>query len=311
LLQELEKKIVDVVQEVLPCVVSVSTITLRPIDMFRAVPLQGQGSGVIVDEKGIIITNAHVVQNAQEVQIQLHGGKKLPAKVLGKLRGLDIAILHVEPDKDLKAITIGDSDSLKVGQFAIAIGNPLGLGESVTFGMISAINRSIRARNIQMEGLIQTTADINPGNSGGALVNTNGELVGIPSAVIQYSQGIGFAIAIDSVKGLLEEFQKTGTITTPWLGIAGATLDKKMAEYYKLPVDTGVLIANLYSGPAKKAGLQKEDIIVAVNNDAVKSIQELTKIILKHNIGDELKLTVIRGQQRFDMYIKLASAPNK
>jgi S1-C subfamily serine protease len=309
MLQDLEQKIVDVVEKVMPCVVSVSTTTIARVDMFRVAPLQGLGSGVIVDERGIIITNAHVVKNTREVKIQLHNGKELPAKVLGQLRGQDIAILQVEPDEDLKAITIGESSDLKVGQFAIAIGNPLGLGESVTFGMISAINRTIRARNTQLEGLIQTTAEINPGNSGGALVDTNGELVGIPTAVIQYSQGIGFAIAIDTIKGLLEEFQKTGSITTPWLGIVGATIDKKMAQYYGLPVDTGAIIVDVPSGPARKAGIKPGDIIVAIDNEEVKSIQVLTKKIVKHNIGDELKLSVVRNTQRFDLFIKLESAP--
>ncbi|NHJ41235.1 MAG: PDZ domain-containing protein [Asgard group archaeon] len=309
MLQELEQKIVDVVEKVMPCVVSVSTTTLARIDMFRVAPLQGQGSGVIVDEKGIIITNAHVVKNARKVEIQLHKGKNLPAKVLGQLRGQDIAILQVEPDKNLKAITIGESSDLKVGQFAIAIGNPLGLGESVTFGMISALNRTISARNAQLEGLIQTTAEINPGNSGGALVNTNGELVGIPTAVIPYSQGIGFAIAIDTIKGLLEEFQKTGSITTPWLGVVGATIDKKMAEYYKLPVDTGAIIVDVPIGPARKAGIKPGDIIVAVNNEEINSIQVLTKKIVKQSVGDELKLSIVRENQRFDLYIKLESAP--
>ncbi|MCE7746026.1 MAG: trypsin-like serine protease, partial [Candidatus Heimdallarchaeota archaeon] len=164
-LDKLEEKFVAVVEDVLPSVVSVYTTVLTRVDLFRVVPLQGMGSGVIVEEDGIIITNAHVVRKAQKVGLQLHDGKKLDAKVLGMMKGLDIAILKVE-ETDLDPITIGDSSTLKVGQFAIAVGNPLGLGESVTFGMVSALNRSIRAQNAQLEGLIQTTAEINPGNSG-------------------------------------------------------------------------------------------------------------------------------------------------
>ncbi|NHJ49992.1 MAG: PDZ domain-containing protein [Asgard group archaeon] len=309
MLQELEQKIVDVVEKVLPCVVSVSTVVLKQIDMFRVAPLQGQGSGVIVDEKGIILTNAHVVRNAREVQIQLHNGKKLEAQVLGQLQGQDIAVLQVEADKELKAITIGESDTLKVGQFAIAVGNPLGLGESVTFGLISALNRTINAQNTQLEGLIQTTADINPGNSGGALINTNGELVGIPTAVIQYSQGIGFAIAIDSIAGLLDEFHRTGKVTTPWLGVVGATIDKRMVGQYKLPVDKGALIVDVPVGPARKAGLKPGDIIVSFNNDDVTSIQGLTKVITQHAVGDEVKVGVQRNKQKFDLVIKLGQSP--
>ncbi|MHA1366264.1 MAG: S1C family serine protease [Candidatus Heimdallarchaeota archaeon] len=205
-LEKLEEKIVTVVDDVLPSVVSVSTTVLAQVNLFTVKPVQGMGSGVIVGEDGIIITNAHVVRKAQKVDIQLHGGRKMEAEILGMMRGLDIAVLKVK-EEHLDPITIGESSTLKVGQFALAVGNPLGLGKSVTFGMVSALDRSISAENAQMEGLIQTTAQINPGNSGGALVNTNAELIGIPTAVIPYSQGIGFAIPIDSVKGLIDEFQ--------------------------------------------------------------------------------------------------------
>ncbi|MHA1221361.1 MAG: S1C family serine protease, partial [Candidatus Heimdallarchaeota archaeon] len=165
MLGKLEQSIVNVVEEVLPCVVSVSTTVLARVDLFNIAPVQGQGSGIIIDEKGIILTNAHVVRKAQKVEVHLHGGKTLEAKVLGSLPDQDIAILQVPEDDDLKAITLGNSSNIKVGQFAIAIGNPLGLGESVTFGMISALNRTISTEIVKLEGLIQTTADINPGNS--------------------------------------------------------------------------------------------------------------------------------------------------
>lgn len=308
-LEQLENKFVAVVEDVLPSVVSVYTTVLTRIDLFRVAPVQGMGSGVIVEEDGIIITNAHVVRKAQKVGLQLHSGKKLDAKVLGMMKGLDIAILKVD-ETDLDPITIGESNTLKVGQFAIAVGNPLGLGESVTFGLVSALNRTISAQNAILEGLIQTTAEINPGNSGGALVNTNAELIGIPTAVIPFSQGIGFAIAIDSVKGLLEEFRETGNVSTPWIGITGYTINPRIANYYQLTQDKGALIIQVPNGPAKKAGIKPNDIIVGLNDEEINSIQLLIQKIVKRRIGEEVKIKYIRNGRTFETFVKLSKAPS-
>ena len=307
--QGLEKNIVEVVDKVLPCVVSVSTTVMARVDLFRAQPVQGQGSGVIFDTDGLIVTNAHVVQNTTSVEVQLHTGKKLKAKVLGKMKGQDIAFLKVKKDPDLKAITFGSSENLKVGQFALAIGNPLGLGESVTFGMVSALNRTIAAANMRQEGLIQTTADINPGNSGGALVNTNGELIGINTAVIQNTQGLGFAIAIDSIKDVLIEFRETETISAPWMGVVGYTIDRKLAVYYKLPVDKGALLLEVPKGPAMTAGLKIGDIIIGVDNEEVHSIQNLTQKIVRRKVGDEITIIYLRKGQKYDTKVILGEAP--
>ncbi|MFX1511851.1 MAG: S1C family serine protease, partial [Promethearchaeota archaeon] len=184
MLQELEKTIVEVVEKVVPSVVSVSTTRLARINLKRAVPLQGQGSGVILSsDNGYIVTNAHVVRGARHVDVMLHDGRSFHASVVGDSVTRDLATLKIEAD-ELNPIELGNSSTLKVGQFAIAIGNPLGLGTTVTFGMVSAIDRTISRRNLFLEGLIQTSAQINPGNSGGALVDTNAKLIGIPTAVI-------------------------------------------------------------------------------------------------------------------------------
>jgi serine protease Do len=232
----------------------------------------------------------------------------MDAKVIGMMRGLDIAVLEVE-EKDLDPITIGNSSTLKVGQFALAVGNPLGLGKSVTFGLVSALNRTISAQNAQLEGLIQTTAEINPGNSGGALVNTSAELIGIPTAVIPFSQGIGFAIAIDSVKGLLEEFRETGNVSTPWIGITGYTIDPRIAQYYQLTHDKGALIIQVPKGPAKSAGIEPGDIIIGINNEEINSIQILIQKIVKRRIGEEVKVKYIRNGREFETFVKLGTAP--
>ncbi|MHA1739778.1 MAG: S1C family serine protease [Candidatus Heimdallarchaeota archaeon] len=307
-LEKLEEKIVTVVDDVLPSVVSVSTTVLAQVNLFTVKPVQGMGSGVIVGEDGIIITNAHVVRKAQKVDIQLHGGRKMEAEILGMMRGLDIAVLKVK-EEHLDPITIGESSTLKVGQFALAVGNPLGLGKSVTFGMVSALDRSISAENAQMEGLIQTTAQINPGNSGGALVNTNAELIGIPTAVIPYSQGIGFAIPIDSVKGLIDEFQETGEISTPWIGISGSTIDQQIAKYYQLTREKGALVVKVPKGPAKSVGIEPGDIIIAIDDKEINSIQILTQKIVKKRIGEEVKIRYVRNGQTFESIITLGKAP--
>ncbi|NHJ85751.1 MAG: trypsin-like serine protease [Asgard group archaeon] len=310
MLGKLEQTIVDVVENILPSVVSVSTTVLARVDLFNIAPIQGQGSGIIIDEEGLILTNAHVVKKAEKVEVQLHSGKKLEAEVLGSLREQDIAIIKVPKDKDLKAIKLGESRLLKVGQFAIAVGNALGLGVSVTFGLVSALNRTISTQEIQLEGLIQTTADINPGNSGGALINTSGELIGIPTAVIQYSQGMGFAIAVDSIKGILDEFRRTGKISTPWLGIIGYTIDSKLANYYKLTVDKGVLVLDVPKGPARTGGIRQGDIIIEFNDEEIESIQILTQKISKLRIGDEITLKVLRDESIINFKINLDRNPS-
>ncbi|NHJ87564.1 MAG: PDZ domain-containing protein [Asgard group archaeon] len=311
MLSKLEQMIIDVVEDVMPSVVSVSTTVLARVDLFSLKPIQGVGSGIIVDEKGVILTNSHVIRGAQEIKIHLQDGRDFNANLLGQLSEQDIAILQIEGVTDLKAIKIGNSSDLKVGQFAIAIGNPLGLGKSVTFGLISAINRTISTERVQLEGLIQTTADINPGNSGGALVNTSGELIGVPTAVIQYSQGLGFAIAVDVIKGALEQYKETGTLSSPWLGIIGYTIDKNFAEANKLAVSKGALIIEVPNGPAKNAGIIAGDIITKIDEDIVESIQTLTRHITRHKVGDEVKIKLFRNGKSEEINVKLGKAPDK
>ena len=234
--QELEKTFVEVVERVVPSVVSVSTTRLARTQLSRVVPVQGQGSGVIFTESGFIVTNAHVIEGARDVEVALYDGRTFKAVVVGTSKIRDLAILKVEAE-GLSAIELGDSENLSVGQFAIAIGNPLGLGTTVTFGMVSAVDRTIQSKNAFLEGLIQTSAQINPGNSGGALVDSQGKLIGVPTAMVPWSQGIGFAIAVDGIKSVFDELVETGTVQHPWMGIVGVTLNRSLAEHYKLPFD--------------------------------------------------------------------------
>ena len=308
MLQELETVMVDVVDKVLPSVVSVTATKLQRISFYRVAPLKGQGSGVILSDDGHIMTNAHVVKGAEHLDVILHDGKSHHAKVVGKSSIRDLAALKIDSN-GLSPIELGDTESIKVGQFAIAIGNSLGLGTTATFGMISAVDRTIQSRNTFLEGLVQTSAQINPGNSGGALVNTKAELIGIPTAMIPWSQGIGFAIAVDGVKAVYKELIETGTIKTPWMGIVGLALNPGVAAHYKLPLDKGVLIVKVPKGPALTIGVEPGDIITSVNGSEIKSMEELRREIMNQRVGSKIKISLNRKNDVFDAEIELREAP--
>ncbi|MDF1541044.1 MAG: trypsin-like peptidase domain-containing protein [Candidatus Thorarchaeota archaeon] len=308
MLQTIEQKIMEVVEKVVPSVVSVTTTTLARARFSQVVPVKGQGSGVIISEDGFILTNAHVVEGVRDVSISLHDGRHYQAVVVGESRTRDVAILKINADK-ITPIEIGKSSELKQGQFAIAIGNPLGLGSTVTFGMVSALDRTIRGQNAHLEGLIQTSAQINPGNSGGALVDTDGKLIGMPTAMIQWSQGIGFAIAIDSIMDVYEELVQTGTIQTPWMGIVGVTVNGAIAENYRLPVDTGALLVELPRGPSSKAGLKPGDVIIGIDDEEIKDMEHLRTYILTKKVGEKLRVRFARDRDVFEVYVALSPAP--
>ena len=265
-------------------------------------------SGVILSDTGFIVSNAHVVEGARDVEVTLNDGRTFKAVVVGESKTRDLAILKIEAT-GLIPIEMGDSSNLKVGQFAIAIGNPLGLGSSVTLGMVSAVDRTIQSQQSFLEGLIQTSAQINPGNSGGALVDSHGRLIGVPTAMIPWSQGIGFAIAVDTLKGVFHELVETGTVRTPWMGIVGVTLNRGIAEHYRLAVDKGALLLEVPSGPSKSAGLQPGDVIVAIDDEAIQGMDDLRRRIMKGRVGTKIKVTIRRNHDTFEAYIELTQAP--
>ncbi|TFG30899.1 PDZ domain-containing protein [Candidatus Thorarchaeota archaeon] len=308
MLQELEREIVKVVEQVVPSVVSVSTTRLARTQLSMVVPVQGQGSGVILSDTGYIVSNAHVIEGARDVEVTLHDGQTYKAVVVGESKTKDLAILKIEA-LGLVPIERGDSSSLQVGQFAIAIGNPLGLGSSVTFGMVSALDRTIQSQRSFLEGLIQTSAQINPGNSGGALVDLNGRLIGVPTAMIQWSQGIGFAIAVDTLKAVFDELVETGTVRTPWMGIVGITLNRGLATHYRLVIDKGAMILEVPKGPSRSAGLQPGDVIVAINEIDITSMEDLRRMIIGSKVGDKLRIRFYRRREVFETYVELTSSP--
>ncbi|MBN2230033.1 MAG: trypsin-like peptidase domain-containing protein [Candidatus Thorarchaeota archaeon] len=305
---EFERKLVEIVDRVVPSVVSVSTTRLARTQLSQIVPVQGQGSGVILTDTGFIVSNAHVVDGARDVEVTLNDGRTFKAVVVGETKTRDLAILRIEAE-GLVPINMGDSSKLKVGQFTIAIGNPLGLGSSVTFGMVSAVDRTIQSERSFLEGLIQTSAQINPGNSGGALVDSEGKLIGVPTAMIPWSQGIGFAIAVDTLKDVFGELVETGTVRTPWMGIVGVTLNRGIASHYNLAIDTGALLLEVPKGPSRIAGLKPGDVIIAIDDVDMSGMEDLRKKVLRGKIGQKLRIRFFRNRDVLETYVELTSAP--
>ena len=320
-----EKDIVAVVKKSMPAVVNISTITLVEDFFFGVYPSSGVGSGFIIDPKGYILTNYHVVEGAKKIDVTLSEGKKYPGRVVGYDKRSDLAVIKIDAE-NLPALPLGDSDKLEPGQFAIAIGNPYGLNRTVTLGIVSALNRTIVEPNgVRLENLIQTDAAINPGNSGGPLINIKGEVIGINTAIKSDAQGIGFAIPINKAKQIADKLIKEGKITYPWIGIRGYAITPDMLDYIKFPVDKGVVIAEVVPGsPADKAGLKGGnrviyvdstqiivggDIITKIDGKPVESMEELRSEIQKRKVGDTVVLTYIRDGKEYTVKVKLEAMP--
>lgn len=256
----------------------------------------GSGSGVIVRQDGIIVTNAHVVRNATEVEVGLADGRRVRGRLLGSDPSVDIAVVRVD-EANLPAAPLADSDQLEVGQTAIAIGNPIGLERTVTTGVVSAVNRS--PRGFELGGLIQTDAAINPGNSGGPLLDSQGRVVGINTVIVQGTTGLGFAIPINLARDIAEQLLTTGRIRRAILGIVPDDLIPELAQQYNLPVREGIIVRQVEPGsPAARAGLQVADIITRIDNQPVTTSGDLRRILRSHRPGDSVRLTVVRVPSR-------------
>lgn len=291
LTEEFEDKVIDVVQKATKSVVSVNVG-------------EGNGSGVVISADGFIVTNKHVVAKVEKATVILSDGCALEAKVVGRSNVRDIAILKTTA-RGLDYLKIAKSEDLKLGQFCIAIGNSLGLGTTVTFGMVSGLNRSIPSQAMVTDGMVQTSAPINPGNSGGALINMKGELIGIPTAMIMFASGVGFAIASDDVKDLFDRLIETGTIRSPQLGMVTRTVDEAVATKMSLPTNRGAVVIKLAKGPAMAAGLQKSDVIVEIDGTAVYSMEDLRKYVVKKRFGERMQIKYIRGAEIHEVGILL------
>ncbi|WP_299019170.1 Do family serine endopeptidase [uncultured Photobacterium sp.] len=287
-----------------------------PTEQLRERPFRGLGSGVIVDAtKGYIVTNHHVINGADKILVQLHDGREIAAELIGSDEMSDIALLKLEKTKNLTAIELADSDNLRVGDFAVAIGNPFGLGQTVTSGIISALGRS--GLNIEnFENFIQTDAAINSGNSGGALVNLNGELVGINTAILGPNGGnvgIGFAIPVNMVKNLTEQILEYGQVKRGVLGVLGGKLTPELAEAFGYETNLGAFINQVMPGSAaEKAGLKAGDIIVSVNGKQIRTFSELRAKIATLGAGKKASLGIVRdGDEKIVNVVLQEATQNK
>jgi S1-C subfamily serine protease len=306
-----EDVLISAVEKVSKSVVNIASVRMLHDQMFRIFPVEGVGSGVIIDEKGYILTNNHVIDDAERLKVTLPDGKVLRGKVVGSDETTDLAVLKVESEQSLPATQLGNSDNLKTGQIVIAIGNPFGLtgGPTVSAGIVSSLNRSIQTRSGVLE-LIQTDAAINPGNSGGPLVNTKGEVIAINTANMPYAQGIGFAVPINTAKSILKELIEKGKVTRPWIGVASMKVTPQVARYYGLPVSDGALIAKVepYS-PADDAGLRKGDIIEEIDGNAIKDPSEIASHVRKKQVNDQLTVTINRYGRQFQLPLPVDERP--
>jgi S1-C subfamily serine protease len=331
-LTEDEKNNIAVYEKVADGVVNVTSTAIQMDFFFNAFPTQGSGSGSVIDTKGQILTNHHVVANAQKLEVTLADGSKWPAKLIGSDPDSDLAVIKIDaPKEKLKIIPMGDSKNLKIGQKVLAIGNPFGLQRTLTTGIVSSLGRTIRSESgTLMEDIIQTDAAINPGNSGGPLLNSEGEIIGINSAIISPSGGsvgIGFAIPVNTAKKVAPQLIAKGYVSYPWIGATIQSLIPEVANFLKIKVDRGAMIAEVVKGgPADKAGLKGGnqrvqvgnmvvivggDIVVKADQHDVKANDELIRYIREKKPGETILLKVFRKGNFEEVKVILGERPRR
>jgi S1-C subfamily serine protease len=320
-----EQNNIEVYKAVSPGVVYIQSTTVVR-DWFGAEEREGAGSGSVIDEQGHILTNNHVIEGATRLSVHFGGGRNYPATVVGRDPDTDLAVIKLveKPKEAITIVPLGDSDRLIVGQKVLAIGNPFGLDRTLTTGVISGLQRPIRARNNQpIEGAIQTDASINPGNSGGPLLDSRGRMIGINSQIQSTSgssAGVGFAIPVNIAKRIVPELIRTGSIQRPKLGIVQRNVEALSAQV-QLPVNYGVLIWNVQpGGPAANAGLrgmvqtdegdlELGDIIIGLNGERIGNNDDLYKVLNKHRIGETVNVDIYRGARRMTLPVRLTTVP--
>ncbi|HEX2305406.1 MAG TPA: trypsin-like peptidase domain-containing protein [Nitrososphaeraceae archaeon] len=314
-----EESIVDAVEKVSKSVVNIASVRMVQDQLFRVFPVQGVGSGIIIDSRGHILTNNHVIDGTDRLRVTLGDSKQVSAKVAGTDQETDLAVvraesleIHSHDEVKFQPANLGNSEELNVGQIVMALGNPFGLtgGPTVTAGIISSLNRNVQFENGILE-LVQTDAAINPGNSGGPLINTKGEVVAINTAKIPYGQGIGFAVPINAVKSILNDLVENGHVTRPWLGISTVKVDPRIASFYRLPIVHGALIVNVepYS-PADNAGLRRGDIIEEIDGNKIESPSQISSYIRKKKmVNDRVTVMVNRYGRVYEIPFQMEAHP--
>jgi len=303
LLDEYSRAVVSAVERVAPAVVN---IEIRQQNKNQSRDVSGSGSGFVIAPDGFILTNSHVIHTATRILVNLSDGRDYPAQLIGDDPETDLAVIRVDASQ-LVHVRLADSEVLRVGQMAIAIGNPLGFQASVTAGVISALGRSMYSQSGRLiDNIIQTDAALNPGNSGGPLVNSAGEVIGVNTAMIRPAQGICFAIASNTAKLVAGWLIRDGRIRRSYIGVAGQNvpLHRRIIRFYDLPLETGVLVVFVEKdSPAKHAGLRDGDIIVAFNERPIGTIHGLHKMLVGEQIGVPAKLLVIRHTEKLELSI--------
>lgn len=326
-----ERNTVHIYQNINAAVVNITSIAVTYDFFFNPIPSEASGSGSIIDKRGYILTNNHVVKDAQQLVVALSDGSRWQGRVIGADPRTDLAVIQIEaPPEQLTVIPFGNSDSLQPGQKVLAIGNPFGLERTLTTGVISSIRKILKTGRLEMEDVIQTDAAINPGNSGGPLLNSEGEMVGINTAIFSPSGGsvgIGFAIPVNTAKRVLNELITKGYVAYAWLGVELQTLIPQFSQALELPVERGILISGVARrGPAARAGIRGGteevvigntilvvggDILVAVDGEKIESSDTLRRILKQKKPGETLRLTFYRGSKKKTVKVILDERPRR
>ena len=323
-----EQLVINVYEQVSPAVVHIASRVITLSFFWGPIPQEGTGSGFVIDKEGHIVTNNHVVEGADEVEVTLSDGTRVPAEVVGTDPFNDLAVIKINvPSAKLYPVELGSSADLRVGQRAIAIGNPFGLDRTLTTGVISSLGRPLEAENGRViYNVIQTDAAINPGNSGGPLLDSRGRVIGVNTAIRTGAENIGFAVPVDTVKRVVPELIERGRYRHPWLGTLSYSIDPELVQGLRLPVEKGILVAQIYrDSPAAKADLRggnREvtvgnrrilaggDIIVAINGQPIENHEDLTVYLeTETQVGQVVELTIMRGDQEMTIEVELGEVP--
>jgi Do/DeqQ family serine protease len=332
-LENFSISIAEIAERVGPAVVNVDTVRMvtqqspfgnDPIferffgeqfkEYSRTIPQKGTGSGFIINKEGYILTNEHVVHRADEIKVTMADGREFTGKVIGSDQTSDLAIVKIESDNNLPMVELGDSEDLRVGEIVIAIGNPYGLQQTVTMGVVSAKGRNIPAgiAGQVYRNFIQTDTAINPGNSGGPLLNTKGEVIGVNTAIIPYAQGIGFAIPINTAKRNIDDLINLGRVRRSWLGVYIQEVTPEIAEQFNLSEAKGVLVGQVIEdSPAKDSGILRGDIIIKVNEKEVNTPTELQEKIRSIEIGKTANIEILRDAKNLSFTVKIDEVPTE
>ena len=332
-LENFSMGIAEIAERVGPAVVNVDTVRMvtqqspfgnDPIferffgeqfkEYSRTFPQKGTGSGFIINKEGYILTNEHVVHRADEIKVTMADGREFTGKVIGSDQTSDLAIVKIESDNNLPIVELGDSEGLRVGEIVIAIGNPYGLQQTVTMGVVSAKGRNIPAgiAGQVYRNFIQTDTAINPGNSGGPLLNTKGEVIGVNTAIIPYAQGIGFAIPINTAKRNIDDLINLGRVRRSWLGVYIQEVTPEIAEQFNLSEAKGVLVGQVIEdSPAEDSGILRGDIIIKVNEKEVNTPSELQEKIRSIDIGKTADIEILRDGKNLSFTVKIDEVPTE